>query len=51
MKMTGTGKRHAATFATATGGPTQSNVTNATLHDEIKLLRADNKLLSVDVRT
>ena len=45
MKLTGTGKRHAATLALP------RSVTNATFHDEIKLLRADNKLLSVDVRT
>ena len=51
MKMAGTGKWHAAAVATATGGPTQSDVTNATLYNEIKLLRANNKPLSEDVRT
>jgi hypothetical protein len=40
----------AAAPAAASGGPA-AEVSNATLHDEIKLLRADNGRLSDDVQT
>ncbi len=60
MTMTGTGKPHAFTTAAAAttatpapapaGGPAQGNVTNATHHNKIKLLRADNEHLTKDMR-